>query len=358
MRAAGALPPISIPIWQQLRFLKLGAPKQLNVRTFNAERSILNVQHSNVQRSTFSLADYPRPADDNGRGMHWVPTIGSTPAVVDRFVQELADMKIKWAVVLNGGTDMGRNDYLIRRLVEKGIMPILRVYTPGLVPIEGDSSTGSGQALAQMVRHFRALGVQYFQLYNEPNLRHENGGRAPDVGRYLDLWIPAARTVMAAGGLPGFGALSPGGDVDDLQFLRSSLAEIKRRGALDVLDRAWVSIHNYTGDHPIADTGDGWGFYRYRRYNDILRQELGRSLPIIGTEGGTHAGNSISVSRQVEMVRDAFRAMSTAEPYYFAYTYWLIANAEGGGRDEAFEQHALFQPGRVSPVVAALKALS
>ena len=364
MHPAGAFLPTTVPVWQQLRFLKAGTPAitsaantlaSVFARSLSPAASVLPASLGKGPGSEghpLRLADYPRPAGDNGRGMHWVPTLSSTPDVVDRFVQEMVEMKIKWAVVLNGGTDAGRNDYLIKQLVEKGIMPIMRVYTPDLTPLENEND------LTALVRHYRALGVQYFQLYNEPNLRLENGGRAPDVQRYLDQWIPAARTVTAAGGLPGFGALSPGGDVDDLEFFQSALREIKRRGAKDVLDRAWVSVHNYTGDHPIADTGDGWGFYRYRRYADLMRQELGRTLPLIGTEGGTHAGGSISVARQAEMVRDAYRAMSNVEPYNFAYTYWLIANAEGGGKDQAFEQHALFQPGRASPVVDALKELA
>jgi len=362
MHPAGAFLPATVPVWQQLRFLKAGTPAinsavntfaSVFARALSPTRSVLPVPMSRQpgrEGHPLSLADYPRPAGDNGRGMHWVPTLSSTPDVVDRFVQEMVDMKIKWAVILNGGTDAGRNDYLVKRLVETGIMPIMRIYTPDLTPF-------NEKDLAALVRHYRALGVYYFQLYNEPNLRLENGGRAPDVQRYLDQWIPAARTVAAAGGLPGFGALSPGGDVDDLEFFQSALREIKRRGALDALDRAWVSIHNYTGDHPIVDTGDGWGFYRYRRYADLLQQELGRILPLIGTEGGTHPGGSISEARQVEMVREAYRAMADVEPYNFAYTYWLIANAEGGGKDPAFEQHALFQPGRVSPVVDALKGI-
>ena len=54
-----------------------------------------------------------------------------------------------------------------------------------------------------MVRHYRALGVDYFQIGNEPNLRIENGGQAPSVDRYLELRaVRRRRRVIAAGGLP------------------------------------------------------------------------------------------------------------------------------------------------------------
>ena len=38
---------------------------------------------------------YPRPQDDNGWGMHWIPTVSQEPAVVDRFVGEMVRMHIK-----------------------------------------------------------------------------------------------------------------------------------------------------------------------------------------------------------------------------------------------------------------------
>jgi hypothetical protein len=304
----------------------------------------------NFGANPMPLSEFPRPAGDNGWGMHWIPTISQTKGVVDRFVGELQAMKIKWAVVLNGGTDSGRNDYLVERLTEAGIMPIMRIYTPGVQPIPPDE-------LEALVRHYREKGVYYFQIFNEPNLRVENGGSDPDVNRYLDHWIPAARAVVRAGGLPGLGALSPGGDVDDLQFLRMAVRELKRRGQVDVLDKAWLSVHNYAGHHPIADTGDGWGFFRYRLYDDIIWDELGRHMPMIGTEGGSYPGGGFTAVDQVESVRQTYRYMAHREPYFLAHSYWMIANEEGGGHDQAFSHQALFRPDGVSPVVTALKEL-
>lgn len=296
------------------------------------------------------LEAFPRPVGDNGRGMHWIPTLHQSPEVVDRFVRELQAMKVKWTVILNDGTDTERNDYLVRRLAEAGIMPVMRVYTPGLQPLDPD-------ALEKLVRHYRELGVYYYQLYNEPNLRFENGGRDPDVKRYLDLWIPAAEAVVRGGGFPGFGALSPSGDVDDLEFLRAALRELKRRGRLDVLNRAWLSVHNYIGPYPVEDTGDGRGFFRYRRYAEILLQELGRILPMIGTEGGAYVEHGLTVEEQVQRVRQAYAYLTRREPYFLAYSYWVIANEAGGGRDPAFSHQALFRPDGVSPVVNALREL-
>ena len=308
--------------------------------------------------TALQLSAFPRPRADNGRGIHWVPTVSSTNDVVDRFVKEAADMKMKWVVLLNDGTKTGDNDYLVRKLVENGIEPVMRVYTPPGKTIDGD--------LQGMVRHYKALGVNYYQLYNEPNLRAENAGAEPDVNRYLDQWLPAAKAVVAAGGYPGFGSLAPGGDADDIAFFKGALDGIKARGEVKTLDRAWISMHNYTFNHPIDYAKDSNGFLKFRWYDQIVREKLGRSMPIIGTEGGTFVGASedrtlppVDESKQVQMVVDAYKYMrDRREPYCFAYSYWVIANEEGGGHDAGFSNHALFKPGRTSPVVQAVKQLA
>ncbi|MBM4423069.1 MAG: hypothetical protein FJ030_06700 [Chloroflexi bacterium] len=300
------------------------------------------------------LSAFPRPAGDNGRGIHWIPTKSSTPEVVDQFAQELADMKVKWTVILNDGADIGRNDYLVQKLAANGIEPIMRVYTSGLDPIGGD--------LGAMVRHYRAMGVSYFQLYNEPNHEIENNGHAPDVNRYLDAWIPAAKVVAENGGLPGFGALSPGGPApdsplraDDRQFLREALRGIKARGETPVLDNAWLAAHNYMGDKPLADAD---GLLRVDQYDSIIREELGRQMPIIGTEGGSFVGETMSEAAQTSLVASAMKYMQDSRaPHNFAYTYWVLANSLGGSSDSAWEWQALFQPNHTSPIVDALKGM-
>ncbi len=311
-----------------------------------------------VGTAPLRLEDFPRPPGDNGWGIHWIPTLRQPPEVVDRFVREAKEMGIKWVVFLNEDARIGDNDYLVKRLVENGIMPIMRIYTPNGRPIQGD--------LAALVRHYVRLGVYYYQLYNEPNLSVENPEGRPDVDKYLDRWVPAARVVAHNGGYPGFGALAPGGNMDDLEFLRIALDRLVARGEADALDRAWLSMHNYMFNHPLDYAEDSNGYLKFRWYDRIIREKLGRPMPIIGTEGGAYPGAHedkrfppLSEAEQVRRVVDAYRYMDRREPYYFAYSYWIIANEEGGGYDRAFTDHALFKSGgRVSPIVSALKALA
>lgn len=302
------------------------------------------------KKKPMPLSEYPRPANDNGRGIHWVPTVASNKETVDRFVKEAADMKVKWVTFLNEGTKVGDNDYLVEKLVARDIMPVMRIYTPPGEPIKGD--------LEGLVRYYSQRGVHYFQLFNEPNLKAENAGAEPNVDRYLDQWIPAAKRVAAAGGLPGLGALSPSGDLDDRQFLKAAIDGIKARGQESALDHAWIAAHNYTfaeGGDPLSDAG----FLRFRDYDTIAREKLGRSLPVIGTEGGhpDHAQDAAVEKSVADSARQAYQYMNGREPYYFAYSQWAIANEEGGGHDSAFRHHALFQPGWTSPLVDALKTM-
>ncbi|GEM_PF-5101938 len=293
-----------------------------------------------------SLDQYPRPADDNGRGLDWIPTTAQPPEVVDRFVREAADMHVRWVTFLNDGAQIGANDYLVKQLTAHGIMPVMRVLTHRGAPIQQD--------LTAMVQHYVGLGVRYFQLYNEPNLPSENQDHTPNVDRYTDLWLAAARQVVAGGGLPGLGALAPGAQVDDVAFLQKTLQAIKARGQADLLNHAWIGVHNYLLGAPGQDVASDPGFQRPQLYDQVVRRELGRSLPIIGTEGGVPPDHPVDAS--ADRVLQAFRAVEQGgQPYNFSYTYWLIANEAGGGTDPTFHDQALFRPDGQSPLVDALK---
>ncbi len=345
-RTDAAAPPSSR--WASLSFLTSCSVPRLNWQDAQPAFSLIPQLLARASSIPFSrpmaLADFPRPPGDDGWGVHWIPTVSQSPEVVDRFVDEASAMGMKWVVFLNEGTDTSANDYLVDRLVTAGIEPIMRVYTPGLVPITGD--------LKGMVEHYRQLGVHYFQLYNEPNLKVETNGQEPNVDRYLNLWVSAAQQVIEAGGLPGFGALSPQGEADDYAYLRTAFQRLKQRGQAHLLDSAWIALHNYTGLRALDDPD---GFLRFRRYDTIARSELGRSMPIISTEGGTHVTEHTSEAQQVAAVTGAYDYMRHGhEAYYFANTYWILAN----GHDSSWDGHALIRPDGPTALASALRSMA
>jgi hypothetical protein len=296
-----------------------------------------------------ALADYPRPPDDTGRGVHWIPTTSSSKETVDRFVKEAMDMHVKWVVFLNEGAQIGDNDYLVQRLTGAGIMPVMRILTHRGAPL--------GEDLTPMVEHYVTLGVVYYQIYNEPNLASENEGREPSVERYVNMWVPAAEQVVKGGGLPGFGGFAPNADVSDLDFMRASLQLIKQQGHAEDLDKAWVAVHNYLQGDENTPVDVDPGFVRPKLYDKIANEELGRSLPMIGTEGGFGSDHPAhdEADRTVRVLKAYAAVAAKKDPFDFAYTYWVLANAPDGTGDPAFDTFALFGADGQTALAQALK---
>ncbi|MGQ9552801.1 MAG: DUF5107 domain-containing protein [Anaerolineae bacterium] len=358
------------------------------------------------------LAAYPRPPHDNGTGIHWAPTLFAQPVdMVDHFLAEVTAMDFKWVKIVQGDTPKLEHEYLIKRLVEQGIMPVLRLY---------QSMNQPYRYLGEIVTLGVPAGVYYYELYNEPNLSGQAGGWEPgesiSIKRIVDLWIPAAEAVSEAGGFPSLPALAPGGDYDDTQFLRDFLVEIKSRNRLRLLDRAWLPLHNYFLNHPVdypydevnlrsvplsqEEIGargltaeqveqinlarrnahlprsqggyyigdniyeDSNSFLKFQAYARIVEQECGFLIPIITTEGGAILGSSedpryppINESDLVQRTLAAFEYMrSQAPPYYFAFMPWLLANRAGNSLEAAWEGAAWYkEDGSTLPIVPALK---
>ncbi len=360
------------------------------------------------------LAAYPRPQRDNGRGVHWAPTNQpESREIVDYFVGEVAAMNLRWVKLLQDDQAEVTHAYLLEQLRVRGIEPILRVYKPLNDPY---------QHLGELVPRAEQLGVHYFELFSEPNVAGSAGGWRSDEpisdGRLVELWLPAARQVRAAGGYPSLPPLSPGGTVDDMLFLRRFLEGVRARAQVELLTGSWIPLHNYFLNHPLdypADPvnvndvlltpeeiaargltsaqvaaidgarkiakrprseGGFWvgntvdedsnGFRKFEAYEHIFRGRFGFDVPIIGTEGGAIEGSAedpryppVTDSDVASLTVAAYRVMLDDAPtYFFAQTAWLLANHAGGHSDERFEHAAWYKDrvGTVLPVVTALKS--
>jgi hypothetical protein len=280
---------------------------------------------------------FPRPAGNNGWGIHWIPTTSQDKEAVDRFIDQVVAMHIKWVVFLNEGSNIGDNDYLVSRLVNARIMPVMRIYRSNISAYDGD--------IGRMVAHYRNRGVYYYQIYNEPNANEENSQGFANPNQYATAWAATARDVIDNGGLPGIGALSPGGAYDHYSFLARTLTALRYNGDLGLLNHAWLSVHNYHGLRPLDDPN---GFLLFRQYDEIIRVQLHRSMPMIGTEGGSYSPDP-QVEKQLLTYQYSY--MRNAEPYFFAFSHWLLANKEGGAWDDQWEWQALFRSGFIHPVV-------
>ncbi len=306
------------------------------------------------------LDAYPRPADDNGRGIHWAPVLVAQPReMVDRYLEEVAAMEMRWLAVMQPDQPALEHAYLLRQAVGRGMEPVLRVYRP---------FNDAYRHLEALVTAGRSVGVRYYELYSNPNVAGVVGGWRP--GQAVDpeglarLWADAARTVRAAGGFPGLPSLSPTGTVDDRVFLRRFLQALRAQGNLDALDGAWLPVQAYMGNRPLDDPE---GFQRFRIYHRILQEEVGHSLPLIATEGGALLGDRsrpdrppVTPQAMAQQTVAAFRFMQDQAPdYFFAFMPWVLAVQAAGGYGPAWERQAWFPAkGAPLPVVEAVKALA
>lgn len=299
-----------------------------------------------------ALTDYPRPGNDNGRGVHWSPVLMSQPdGVVDRYLSEASAMDIRWLKLMQPDQPRLEHGYLLGQMQRRGMEAILRVQKT-----YNDSYTH----LEPLVRAGVAAGVDYYELYTNPNVAGLTGGwrqgQAIDIPTLATNWADAARTVRGAGGYPALPSLSPAGAVDDSAFLRRFLTSLREQGQMDALDGAWLPVQNYMGALPLESQD---GFSRFQRYHAILQAETGLSLPILSTEGGSLAGE-VSASQVAQRTVEAYRFMQESAPdYFFVFTPWLLVNAAAGGYNGAWERDAWFPAqGDPQPVVAAVRSLA
>ena len=104
-------------------------------------------------------------------------------------------------------------------------------------------------------------------------------------------------------------------------------------------------MHNYNGLRSLDDPD---GFILFRKYDEIVRAHLGRSMPTIGTEGGSYHPDP-QVEKDLLVAQYSY--MRVAEPYFLVFSHWLLASAEGGAWDTSWEFQAMFRKDFVHPLV-------
>ena len=155
------------------------------------------------------LKDWPRPAGDNGWGMHFIASQYYTPEEVDKQVARLKDMHIKWALVIYGDENMLR--IAAPRFRDAGIMVVWRRMLRASSPYYD-----WGRDISILAEY----GLPpYMQVYNEPNLdvawEDDSGG----INHYIPRLLQASQDIYNAGGYVG------------LQFVSEDLRRTRPRNA-------------------------------------------------------------------------------------------------------------------------------
>lgn len=329
------------------------------------------------------LHEFARPPKDNGRGVHWsISAYEWGKRDWDFWAKQLLAMKIKWVKIIDDGG--GSALPVARRLVDLGIMPVVRLYWP-------EQNPGNiGQRGREAVRHYVEVGAMYFETNNEPDLDLEwKGGKKPPnwLEIVVDNFIIDAGIVLEEGGYPAVPAFGVG-------TLRDPFKTIVERGRRDILDGgAWAALHNYCLARPLEypndpvnmhgqpitedewhDAGGRWAweisweevnkarrefskpdadimtdatcFRAFEQLNTYIVRAVGHSIPILTTEGGynvaqragTTAGDDPRYPKPTpqatsQMNLEMFEFMqgdrevlgNKVPDYYFTMMPWLIA---------------------------------
>jgi len=344
-----------------------------------------------------NLADFPRPANKSHRGIHWSPGVfhpdGSS---LEWWINELQEMDIRWVKLLDDGG--GSSKHVCRKLLDRDIIPIVRVYRGR--PNPGHLSERDLQTVADLV----ALGVRYFEPNNEPNLPVEwkqgewqPGGR-PEV--VMEHWLQDAKAVIALGAYPAFPALAQSakhpehGSIPWYSKAFEWLDEQAHSDALEVFSGgAWIAVHDAVLNHCYKDDDGEWHFeYPYdpicqedqpgktimeddnsllghRVPIQLLEERFGLQVPVISTEGGVFAPKGgwqvwdprypgYNYNGHAERTVAMFKWLKdNIEAYFFAMCPWLIASERMGHVDPSWTEDAWYRIDDELPVVDAVKAM-
>lgn len=360
------------------------------------------------------LHEYLRPANDTGIGIHWCPGYAAAIGMAkirEHWIPELRALGIKWVKIYNhdGALDFAE------LLLSEGFMPVVRLYRPA--PNPGRLSLREIVHIDSFVRS----GVRYFEFNSEPDRDSEwKGGRVPANG--LDLvaedTIVNLEAILERGGMPAIPAVSNGSTWD-------IVGKIVARGRRDLFDGpVWQAVHNYARNRPLDypyDIGNQEGaaftdrFYRtvadeawdenawrgrslsevnrlrmdrcapgasvkddhacwlaFQHFDALNRHHLGRSLPILASEGGYLVGEdsdarypatspNLHMAQTLEACRVLMGTSSrfpAAPEYLFCVAFAVLANQQLGGSSAWWEKFAWFStrwPGGVLPIVRALR---
>jgi hypothetical protein len=277
------------------------------------------------QDYTAWLKTWPRPANDNGRGLHFLQTHWFDEIETQKQINRMQKLGVRWSLVNYA------NRYQLMRTApmfkEAGIMVVWR---PFVRPYE------SYAHWAGDVAFLRSRGITpYIQLYNEPSLAQEWDQSQPiDQETYLNNLLPAIRQVYDAGGYVGLQFINP-------DWLRVTLQRMKTEGLTDVFDRLFFVPHPYGLNHPPGYDEDINSVLGFRAYAQIFKEEIGFTPVMIAGEGGWRPGEAQDnrypavdekLHRDYHLaVFDWFRTgqLSNGEPlpdYLLAFCPWLISD--------------------------------
>lgn len=231
------------------------------------------------------LKQFPRPANDNGRGIHFGLDLRDESLTTN--IARLVELRIRWTVFYCG--DEMQAERAAQAAWKAGVMPIIR---------PACKIDGKQPLWANIVERLKAHNIPaYIEIYNEPGDDREWNHKPPDDTLpqiFGSKWGAAAVQVLDAGGFPGLQILG-------LEELMGAVNALKAAARTDIWNRTFFSLHNYGANHPPAYPYDPRNQHDHPRATILdddtavlsfiefakwMFDQIGFVLPMIGTEGG------------------------------------------------------------------------
>ncbi len=235
-------------------------------------------------------------------GLHYFPdTNHYRQTDLDTWLPELIALDVHW-LVLRSEISRAIPEPFLAGLLQAGITPLIEFRLSLAAPPPPNTITPLLDAYAQW-------GIRHLLFFDRPNLRsawpNPAWARQNLVERFLDLYLPFAEIAIERQLNPLFPPLHPGGNYWDTAFLRASIASLRRRQQLKLLEHLTLSAYAWTHNHSL-DWGSGgpqqWpnaspyltptgsqdqrGFCIFDWYTAIAQDELGHPVPVVLLQAG------------------------------------------------------------------------
>lgn len=250
-----------------------------------------------MNKNTSSL-----PAYKTKIGLHYFPdTLHFRDCDLQTWLPRLKALGASW-LALHAPSDRAIPESFIRTLIEENIDPILQ-FNLNL----GDPP--SVEDIQVMLEAYSHWGVQHVLFFERPN--SQRSWASPEwaqtrlVERFLNQFLPLAKSALQTGLTPLLPPLEPGGGYWDTTFFRSMLESLIRREEKELLQNLVISAYAWTWGRPLnwgAGGPERWpearpynispeiqdqrGFRTLDWYQAIARALLGKNFPAMLFEAG------------------------------------------------------------------------
>jgi polysaccharide biosynthesis protein PslG len=256
----------------------------------------------------------------------------------------------------SGAIYWGELDNIVDDAAAEGVNLLISVVAaPGWATSDGRNGMPSREHFDDFSYFMGAIAqrykgkVQAYEIWNEQNLAHENGGRVASAAHYMDMLVGASQAIKASdpNALVVSGAPSstetnhPAVAISDITFLRQMFGDSRFRGAVDI-----VGAHPGGAANP-PDTmwpdnpsnASGWTTSRefyFRRVEDVRQAMLDYGLgdmKVWVTEFGWATrnntpgygfGNQVSQQEQAEWIVRAFQKSRSDYPWISGMFLWQL----------------------------------